>query len=157
MILQYSTEQPPLQILLADDDLDDRFFFEKALGEIPIPTNLTIVNDGESLMKYLAAHSMELPDLLFLDLSMPRKNGFECLIEIRDDQKLKDLHVVVFSTSFPRDHDYEKRMIKMLVDIGAQDFITKPNNPEKLKAVIEPLLIKWAGLHPKNNQSFQKK
>lgn len=110
-------------------------------------TELVTVADGESLMRYLAVHSAALPDMLFLDLSMPRKTGFECLFEIRENPKWVDLHVVVFSTSFPRDQDYEQRMMKMLTDIGAQDFITKPNSPEKLKATIEPLLIKWVELH----------
>src|ERR1017187_4447154 len=95
--------KPPLNIIFADDDIDDRSFFEKALKELPISTNLTTVNDGEQLMKYLADNSEQLPDVLFIDLNMPRKNGFECIVEIRENEKLKDLSVVIFSTPYPQD------------------------------------------------------
>ena len=60
-------QNAPLNILLADDDTDDRFFFDKALKEIPIATHLTTVHDGEQLMNYLSENSEHLPDVLFLD------------------------------------------------------------------------------------------
>src|ERR1017187_552055 len=97
----------PIKILFADDDADDRFFFDKALKEIPIANHLTSVNDGEQLMNYLSGNSENIPDILFLDLSMPRKNGFECLVEIRQNEKFKDIKVIMFSTSYPRDANYE--------------------------------------------------
>ena len=68
-------QNAPISILLADDDADDRFFFGKALKELPISTELTTVEDGEKLMSYLLKNSEKLPDVLFLDLNMPRKNG----------------------------------------------------------------------------------
>ena len=70
-------------ILLADDDTDDCIFFKEALDELLLPTKLMTVHDGEQLMHLLANESTELPDVLFLDLNMPRKNGFECLEEIK--------------------------------------------------------------------------
>ena len=132
-------------IILADDDLDDRFFFEKALKEIPIPNRLTTVRDGEDLMNYLHANTDQLPDVLFLDLSMPRKTGFECLTEIKEDEKLKDLPVIMLSTSFPRDNKYEQNIINMLYTIGAMDYIRKPGDYQKLKEVIHTALIKLTG------------
>src|SRR5471030_460081 len=101
--------EPPflLNVLLADDDTDDCIFFEKALKEILIETHLSIVHDGEELMKYLLKNSEKLPDVLFLDISMPRKNGFECLTEIKENKKLKDIPVLMFTTSYPRDLNYE--------------------------------------------------
>ena len=132
----------PLNILLADDDTDDCFFFDKALKEIPIANHLTSVHDGVQLMNYLFENIEHLPNVLFLDLSMPRKTGFECLSEIKENKKLKDLHVVMFSTSFPRDFDYENNIIKMLFEIGAQDYIRKPSDFKELKKVIYKALIK---------------
>jgi CheY-like chemotaxis protein len=88
----------PFQVLLADDDSDDRFFFARTLSELPIPTQLTIVEDGEQLMNYLFANHNMLPDILFLDLNMPKKNGIECLAEIKSAKKLKLLPVVIIST-----------------------------------------------------------
>ena len=86
-------------LLLADDDIDDCTFFEDALEELPISATLLTVNDGVQLMNYLSAKSDNLPDALFLDLNMPRKSGFECLSEIKLINKLKDLPVIIFSTS----------------------------------------------------------
>lgn len=92
-----------LNILLADDDKDDRFFFDKALKALPIPTELTTVEDGEQLMEYLAENSEKLPDVLFLDLNMPRKKGSECLSEINKHPMLKELPVIIYSTSLHED------------------------------------------------------
>ena len=123
-------------ILLADDDKADHILFEKAFKDLNVPTNITIVNDGEDLIKYLTKHSEQLPDIIFLDLNMPRKNGFESLVEIREIEKLKDLPIVIFSTSFPQDKNYELGMISNLFKLGANVFIRKPNNFGQLKHVI---------------------
>lgn len=131
-----------LQILLADDDKDDRFLFREALSELPVATSLETVHDGEQLMSYLTEHEGTLPDVLFLDLNMPRKNGFECLTEIKLNDKLKDLPVVMFSTSFPRDAHYEQDLINMLYKIGAHDYIRKPANFTELKQIIHETLQK---------------
>jgi CheY-like chemotaxis protein len=130
--------------LLAEDDQDDRDFFDKALKEISIPTHLTTVYDGEQLMNYLYENSEHLPDVLFLDLNMPRKNGFECLCEIKENEKLKDLLVVMFSTSYPRDINYEEDMISRLFKIGAHDFIRKSDNLAQLKEFIHQIIKRVA-------------
>lgn len=70
-------------ILLADDDIDDCSFFKEALEKLSLNTIFNVVNDGEKLMFYLQKLTSELPDVLFLDLNMHRKNGFECLNEIK--------------------------------------------------------------------------
>jgi len=129
-----------LNILLADDDTDDCLFFNKALEELQLSTHLTTVRDGEQLMSYLSENSKLLPDVLFLDLSMPRKNGFECLSDIKKDEKLKDIPVVMFSTSYPRDANYEQDMINRLLKIGAFHFIRKPEDFAQLKQAIHHAL-----------------
>jgi CheY-like chemotaxis protein len=130
-----------LKILLADDDEDDRSFFAKALKEIPIQAMLTTVGDGEQLMTYLAENPENLPDVLFLDLNMPRKTGFECLSEIKQNKYAKDFPVIMFSTSYPRDKNYEMDMINMLFKIGALDYIRKPHNFAQLVEVIHQALL----------------
>jgi CheY-like chemotaxis protein len=135
-------ETEKIQILLADDDKDDCFLFREALSELPVATDLETVYDGEQLMDHLNEHADELPDVLFLDLNMPRKNGFECLSEIKHSEKLKDLPVIMFSTSYPRDMHYENDIMKLLYKIGARDYIRKPENFNMLKEVIHKLLIK---------------
>ncbi len=135
-------QKAPISILLADDDSDDRQFFDKALEKLTISRTLTIVNDGEELMKYLSEHSEHLPDVLFLDLNMPRKNGFECLSEIKENEKLKNLYVIMFSTSFPQDKNYEREMIANLFKIGANDYIHKSSDLAQLQQAIGQALTK---------------
>jgi CheY-like chemotaxis protein len=106
-------------ILLADDDKDDRFFFEKALKTLPMPIRLSTAEDGKKLMEYLSKHSRKLPDVLFLDLNMPRKNGAECLSEIKDNPKLKHLPVIIYSTSLHED------VANVLYEKGAHYYIRK--------------------------------
>jgi CheY-like chemotaxis protein len=93
----------PFQVLLADDDGDDRFFFTRTLSELPIPTQLSTFEDGERLMNYLSVNHITIPDILFVDLNMPKKNGVECLSEIKSTEKLKLLPVVIISTSVDED------------------------------------------------------
>ncbi len=71
-----------LNIILAEDDYDDRLLFEEAIDELPISVELTTFDNGDELMEWLKNKS-ELPDALFLDLNMPRKNGFAALGEIK--------------------------------------------------------------------------
>lgn len=134
------THDAPIKILLAEDDTDDRLFFNKALREIAVITQLTMVNDGEALMTYLLSNLENLPDLLFLDLSMPRKTGFECLIEIKENSSLKDVPVIVFSTSYTRDIGYEQEMIDRLKKIGALSFIRKASDFAQTKQIIQHAL-----------------
>jgi CheY-like chemotaxis protein len=120
----------PLNLLLADDDIDDCFFFQEALEEFPIPTRLTTVHDGVQLMQLLAAIHESLPDALFLDLNMPRKSGFDCLAEIKTIDALMHLPVIIYSTSL------NGEVIDLLYEKGVQYYICKPGDYDKLKKVI---------------------
>ncbi len=152
--MTHEKQHIPLNILLAEDDTDDRFFFDKALKEIPIATHLTTFQDGEELMNYLSENSDQLPDILFLDLSMPRKTGFECLTEIKENDKLKNIPVVMFSTSYARDNNYEQNMIDMLYKIGAENYIRKPSDFNQLIVVIQQVLIKLKEKPSINNTTY---
>ena len=139
-----------LNILLADDDKDDRFFFKLALDALTIPTQLTAVVDGEKLMDYLAENAHQLPDVLFLDLNMPRKNGFECLSEIKLNIDLKLLPVIIFSTSF------EQEVVNLLYLNGAQYFMRKPAEFSQLKKIIQQTvqLITQENISQPNRENF---
>jgi CheY-like chemotaxis protein len=119
-----------LNILLADDDIDDCIFFKEALEDLPMATSLRAVHDGEQLMHLLSHETGKLPHILFLDLNMPRKNGFECLSEIKLNKKLENIPVVIFSTSF------EKEVVKQLYLNRAQYFIRKPSEFAQFKKII---------------------
>lgn len=118
-----------LIILLADDDKDDCLLFGEALAELRVCTKLTIAHNGEELMQLLNKTG-QLPDILFLDLNMPRKNGFDCLLEIKQTEKLKWLRVIIISTS------YEQAFVNLLYQNGAHYYIRKPNEFLKLKELI---------------------
>jgi CheY-like chemotaxis protein len=123
-----------LNILLADDDMDDCMFFKHALEELSQAAHLTTVHDGEQLMNHLSDNSQLLPDVLFLDINMPRKTGLECLADIKRDPKLKDIPVVMFSTSNSWD------TINMLFKSGSHVYIHKPSDFGQLKQVIQHAL-----------------
>jgi len=134
------TEQiMPLNILLADDDTDDCVFFEEALRELPLSTHLIAMHDGEQLMRQLMNETNKLPDVLFLDLNMPRKNGRECLIEIKRSKKLNQLPVIIFSTSL------EEEVVNLLYKNGAQYFIHKPVEFRKFTKIIGQTLTLITG------------
>lgn len=121
-----------LNILLADDDIDDCLFFKQALEELFVSAQLTIVHDGEELMNQLSKNSSPpgRPDVLFLDINMPRKNGLECLSEIKQNEKLKDIPVVIFSTSDSKDK------VGLVFKNGADIYIHKPGDFLQLKQVL---------------------
>lgn len=127
--MTHKQQNVPLNILLADDDKDDRFFFNEALKQLPIATRLTTVENGEKLMDLLSKNSEHLPDVLFLDLNMPRKNGNECLIEIKRNEKLKHLPVIIYSTSL---HE----LVADELYKNGEDYYIKKTDLSELKKVL---------------------
>jgi len=122
-------------VLLADDDRDDCLLSSEALAELSLQTSLTIVNNGEELMNHLKLHLEQLPDMLFLDMNMPRKNGAECLLELQQDQRLRSIPVIIMSTF------YDARKAIELYKKGAQHFICKPPAFAQLKIVISNAFV----------------
>lgn len=122
-------------MLLADDDKDDCLLFQEALDELSLPVRLTVVHNGEQLMHLLTEMITNPPDIIFLDINMPRKNGFECLWEMQQHEELRRLAVVVYSTSF------EISVVRQFYQQGARYYIRKPGDFSRLKAVIHRALI----------------
>jgi CheY-like chemotaxis protein len=124
-----------INIFLAEDDPDDRMFFEDSLNQVTVPTQLTLANDGLELMRNLETLTQNPPPhVIFLDLNMPFKDGFQCLQEIRNAPKLKDIPVVIFSTTandISVDKTYEQ---------GANYYICKPVSFQLLVKAIETVL-----------------
>ena len=121
-------------ILLADDDVDDCTFFKEALKDFPLATNLNWLHNGEELIQYLTNETNEIPDILFLDLNMPRKNGFECLAEIKLNERLKNLPIIIYSTSF------HKVIADRLHKNGANYYISKPSEISELKKAVQKMI-----------------
>ena len=124
-----------INIILADDDTADCLLFKEALEELPVSARLTIVHNGELLMEELAKKG-KLPDVLFLDLNMPRKNGFASLGEIKRSTELQDLPVIIFSTAS------EAETVKNVFRDAAHYYICKPADFSQLKkAIYEALTL----------------
>lgn len=127
-----------IKIALADDDEDDRLFFTDAFDELKIDTKIMTFNDGVFLMDYLNSDGAILPNVLFLDLNMPRKSGIECLKELKSDEKFRDISIAIYSTS-ASEEDIEKTFV-----MGANIYIKKPSDFSSLKKVLsEVVTINW--------------
>ncbi|MDP5232016.1 MAG: response regulator [Cellulophaga sp.] len=127
-----------LNVALADDDEDDRLLFKDAIDELKIHTKLSLFINGKELMDYLTLPNIILPEVIFLDLNMPVKNGMQCLKEIKENDKLKAISVAIYSTS-SSEVDIEETFI-----CGANVYINKPNKFSDLKAAIDKVLqLNW--------------
>src|ERR687893_1855302 len=122
-----TTPTNPITILMADDDADDRMMTQEAFAESRIANDLRFVVDGEELMDYLKRRGRYAdpalsprPGLILLDLNMPRKDGREALREIKADPSLRQIPVVVLTTSKAEEDIYGT------YDLGVNSFITKP-------------------------------
>jgi CheY-like chemotaxis protein len=134
----------PITILMADDDADDRQMTKEAFAESKLSNDLRFVEDGVELLDYLhrrgkyadPASSPE-PGLILLDLNMPRKDGREALVEIKQDPKLRHIRVVVLTTSKAEED------IHRTYDLSATSYITKPVTFGSLLEVVQTLGKYW--------------
>lgn len=127
-----------IHIILADDDEDDRLFFTDAFDELKMNTKVYTYNDGVELMNYLNSEDAILPNVLFLDLNMPLKNGIECLNEIKANSKMNDIAIAIYSTS-ASEEDIEETFV-----LGANIYIKKPSSFKQLKKVLSDVVsINW--------------
>ncbi|MGZ4042763.1 MAG: response regulator [Bacteroidia bacterium] len=122
-----------LHLLLANEEKSDCLMFSKALSQIPITSRLKTVHDGEELMKHLLKNTDKAPDLLFLDFNMPFKSGAECLSEIKQNKKLKNIPVVIYSTNL------RGEVTSFLYEQGAHYYIQKVG-PVELKITLHRVL-----------------
>lgn len=129
----------PITILFADDDPDDRALFCKAVEEVDPELICHTFENGYESLKYLRNPANTLPDYIFLDLRMPKMSGKQCLQEIRADERLKHIPVIIYTTS----DDVEDS--KSLTQLGAAHFVTKPTKPEEIYYLVSMVLTeKWS-------------
>ena len=121
-------KQPPINILLADDDADDRFLFESAMKEVSNNCHLFIAQDGAVLNEML--NTIPHPNIIMLDVNMPKKNGLICLKEIRGLRDFDNIPVIMLSTG-TNDKD-----VQFAYHNRADLFIRKPDSYSALKQII---------------------
>ena len=135
------TEISTLNLLLAEDDLEDQMLVRRAFEVAKIDHNLVIVNDGEELLDCLQRRApyedVRLPDLILLDLNMPKKSGRECIEEIKADKRQRRIPIVVLTSSYAGEdivHSY---------DNGASSYIRKPVTFNQLVEVVKAIGGYW--------------
>jgi two-component system, response regulator len=136
-----------ITILMADDDADDRLLFEEAVEEANLVNEVNFAVDGLDLLdrlkhrgKYAVSSNFPHPDLILLDLNMPRMDGREALAEISNDPQLKSIPVVIMTTS-----DAEEDIVKAY-NLGSSGYITKPVTFEGLIETINVVTDYWVNI-----------
>ena len=134
----------PITILMAEDDPEDRLLANEALAQARLANDIRFVEDGEQLMDYLnhRGRYMDIadcprPDLILLDLNMPKKDGREALGEIKIDPQFRRIPVVVLTTSKAEEDIFQT------YDLGANSFIVKPVSFQGLVEVMKTLKSYW--------------
>jgi len=126
-------------ILIVDDDDDDREMFREALQLVDDQAKCIAAEDGVAALHILRTQPDNLPDFIFLDLNMPRMDGKQCLVAIRQTDHLRDIPVIIYTTSkHPQDIEDTKKL-------GATHFISKPFYFDEICASISYVLSKdWS-------------
>ena len=136
------------RILIAEDDVDDRFLLKKAFEESGFTESVDFVDNGIQLLEYLKqsqqAQRQNYPRLILLDLNMPRMDGKKVLKEIKEDPEFKKIPVVVFTTS------RNELIINKCYEMGANTYIIKPVSFDGLLSIVQQLKSYWiqTAAHP---------
>jgi CheY-like chemotaxis protein len=126
---------PPIELILAEDDLDDALIFEMALNDLPKKFAMRHVVDGDKLFVEL---KKLVPDILFLDINMPCKDGLNCVVEIRQDNRYDNMPVIMLTGSNTNEH------IDIAYSAGANLFVLKPASIKSLSKKLEEIFnINW--------------
>lgn len=132
-----------ITLLIADDDPDDRLLAQDALIESRLLNPLYFVEDGDDLLDFLhrrgayAGQNIPRPGLILLDLNMPRKDGRQALLEIKNDPQLRRIPIVILTTS-----EAEEDILRSY-DLGVNSFIVKPVTFDGLVQVMRTIGLYW--------------
>jgi len=137
----------PRTILIAEDDQDDRQWIKEALAKCQFEQPISFVVDGEELMdfllhrgKYTATGNLAYPGLILLDLNMPRKDGRECLKEIKNDPRIRHIPVIILTTSRAAEDTFRT------YSLGANTVFHKPVTFDNLVKIMQTLTDYWFGM-----------
>lgn len=135
-------------IFIADDDEDDRMLFLEAVEDLNLPAAVKAACDGQELLNTLEKTANRLPDMIFLDINMPIKNGFDCLGEIRSrEDALKEVKIIMLSTSKNADN------IELCHKLGADFYAVKPSSFQGLKDLLQKVFeIDWSSIQKSSNR-----
>lgn len=138
---------PELNVLLVDDDSEESYLFNEALEHAHLDIRLSRANDGNDLMAYLL--NKPTPDMVFMDINMPYKDGLEALTEIRSIPKFKDLPLIIYSTAKNEDS------INACYKKGANLFVIKPNDFDEMVQVVKKICtFDWKNYTKPSREDF---
>jgi CheY-like chemotaxis protein len=122
-------------ILVVDDDHEDAEFFNEAVAQVDSNIKCWVAKDGRQALHLLTKELVMPPDYIFLDINMPVMNGRETLIEIKKNTRLRDIPVIMYSTTS------DTKEIKSFYDLGAHDFLIKPHHFNKLVEALNSIIV----------------
>ena len=136
-----NTDQRPVQILLVEDSEDDAYLMVEALKESVLKIRVTIVEDGEAAMAYLFGKGIYAaaprPDLILLDLHLPRKDGHEVLTELKEDPLLRRIPVIIMTSSV------NENAILKAYDLHANCCVCKPTDQDEFALAVKRIEHFW--------------
>lgn len=136
-----------LNVLLVDDDSEETYLFKEALEHADLNITLFRANDGNDLMAFLLNEPA--PDLVFIDINMPYKDGFEALAEIRSNLKFRDLPLIIYSTT------KSESSINACYEQGADLFVIKPNDFDEMVQVLKKVFtVNWENHKKPSREEF---
>ncbi len=145
----------PIHILLVEDNEGDVFMTIEALQERKIVNKISVVNDGKEAIEFLEKEgrytTVEYPDLVLLDINLPKKNGHEVLAYIKNSEKLKHIPVIMLTTSS------SERDIQMSYQNHANCFITKPVDADDFLKVVSGIENYWVSIVTLSSQKITSK
>lgn len=121
---------------IVDDDIDDQELFMEAVNQVDKSIRCLSYSDSEEALELMKGKKVKLPDVIFLDLNMPKLNGKQCLAELKKHAELRHIPVVIYTTSS------EKRDMEETARLGASYFLTKPDKFEELCRAIQLVVSK---------------
>ena len=135
-----------MSFLIVDDDADDRMLVIESVREIDETIECKIARNGEQALELLRNIEVPLPNFIFLDIRMPRLNGKKCLFEIKKDERLKHIPVIIYTTSKAVEESKELRAM------GAFHFISKPRNADEIFYLISFVMEEHADVLRRNKR-----
>ena len=121
----------PKNFLVVDDDCEDTELFVEAVGSVDAEVNCLNAVHGREALDKLNGHTIQLPDIIFLDINMPVMNGWQFLTEIKESNDLRQIPIIMYSTSSNRSD------VKNAISAGALCFFTKPDDYLRLKKILQ--------------------
>ncbi len=143
-----TSKQPCNYILVAEDDMDEQEILAVAFSESIPDLHQKFVNNGSELMKLLMDNTIELPCILALDINMPHKNGLECLAEIRMQERLKRLPVIIYTNSC------QAESVQSAYNLGANFYFPKPDTIPQLCNVLKHVVTQMPIRHKAPKAEF---